>query len=316
MLIIRLLSRTAILFGTIVAASIVIFALLAVLPGDPAQVALGVNASPKALEQVRAEFGTNRPLVTQYLSWFGNFLRGSFGRSYLTHADIGPQIADRLQVTVWLVGLGMAVAIVFALPLGVVAAVMHRKMSGTLLSAISQVGMAVPSFIAAILLIDIFAVRLQWVPSGGWTPPASDPETFLRQVILPVLSLGLIQAALLSRYVRSATLNVLREDYMRTARAKGLTPGRAFLRHGMRNVAIPVVTVLGLQVSALLVGAIVIERVFVIPGLGGLLLDSVSNRDLLVVQGVVMVLLVAVLVVNFITDALYLLIDPRLRSST
>jgi len=315
-LIIRLLSRTAILFGTIVAASIVIFALLAVLPGDPAQVALGVNASPKALEQTRAEFGTNRPLVTQYLSWFGNFLRGSFGRSYLTHADIGPQIADRLQVTVWLVGLGMAVAIVFALPLGVVAAVMHRKMSGTLLSAISQVGMAVPSFIAAILLIDIFAVRLQWVPSGGWTPPASDPETFLRQVILPVLSLGLIQAALLSRYVRSATLNVLREDYMRTARAKGLTPGRAFLRHGMRNVAIPVVTVLGLQVSALLVGAIVIERVFVIPGLGGLLLDSVSNRDLLVVQGVVMVLLVAVLVVNFITDALYLLIDPRLRSST
>lgn len=316
MLIIRLLSRTAILFGTIVAASIVIFALLAVLPGDPAQVALGVNASPKALEQVRAEFGTNRPLVTQYLSWFGNFLRGSFGRSYLTHADIGPQIADRLQVTAWLVVLALVVATVLALPLGVVAAVMHRKMSGTLLSAISQVGMAVPAFIAAILLIDIFAVRLQWVPSGGWTPPASDPETFLRQVILPVLSLGLIQAALLSRYVRSATLNVLREDYMRTARAKGLTPGRAFLRHGMRNVAIPVVTVLGLQVSALLVGAIVIERVFVIPGLGGLLLDSVSNRDLLVVQGVVMVLLVVVLVVNFITDALYLLIDPRLRSST
>jgi len=313
---IRVLTRTSILFGTIVAASIAMFALLAVLPGDPAQVALGVNATPEALAQTRAEFGTNRPLVTQYLSWFGNFLHGSFGRSYLTRADIGPQIADRLQVTLWLVSLGMVVAIVIAVPLGVIAAVRHQKMSGTLLAGTSQFGMAVPSFIAAILLVDIFAVQLRWVPSGGWTPPASDPGQFLRQVSLPVLSLGLVQAALLSRYIRSTTLNVLREDYIRTARAKGLTPGRAFLRHGMRNVAIPVVTVLGLQMSALLVDAIVIERVFVIPGLGGLLLDSVSNRDLLLVQGVVMVLVVAVLAINYIVDVLYLLIDPRLRIST
>ena len=312
----RLMTRTAILLGTVVAASIAIFALLAVLPGDPAQVALGVNASPEALARTRAEFGTDRPLITQYLSWFGNVLHGSFGRSYLTRVAIGPQIADRLQVTLWLVCLGMIVAIVIAVPLGVVAAVRHQKTSGTLLAGTSQLGMSVPSFITAILLIDIFAVHLQWVPSGGWTPPASDPGQFLRQVSLPVVSLGLIQAALLSRYVRSATLNVLREDYIRTARSKGLTPGQAFLRHGLRNVAIPVVTVLGLQLAALLIDAIVIERVFVIPGLGGLLLDSVSSRDLLVVQGVVMVLVVAVLAINYIVDVLYLLIDPRLRSST
>lgn len=316
MLIIRLLSRLAILFGTIVVASIILFALLAVLPGNPAQVALGVNSSPEALKQTMEEFGTDRPLVIQYLSWFGNFLHGSFGRSYLTRAEIGPQIADRAEVTAWLVGLGTLVAIVVAVPLGVAAAVRHQKVSGTLLSGITQVGIAIPSFIAAILLINIFAVRLQWLPSGGWTPPGTDIEMFLRQIGLPVLSLGLIEAAILSRYVRSATLNVLREDYMRTARAKGLTRGRAFMRHGMRNVAIPVVTVLGLEVSALLVGAIIIESVFVMPGLGGLLLDSVSNRDLLLVQGIVMVLLVAVLVVNFITDAVYLLIDPRLRNPT
>jgi peptide/nickel transport system permease protein len=315
-LITRLLSRMAILFGTIVVASIILFTLLAVLPGNPAQVALGVNASPAALKQTMAEFGTDRPLVIQYLSWFGNFLHGSFGRSYLTHAAIGPQIADRAQVTATLVLLGTAVAIVVAVPLGVAAAVMHRKKVGTLLSGITQFGMAIPSFIAAILLIDIFAVRLHWLPSGGWTPPGTDIGMFLRQISLPVLSLGLIEAALLSRYVRSATLNVLREDYMRTARAKGLTLGRAFLRHGVRNVAIPVVTVLGLEVAALLVGAIIIESVFVMPGLGGLLLDSVSNRDLLLVQGIVMILLAAVLVVNFITDAVYLLIDPRLRSRT
>jgi peptide/nickel transport system permease protein len=200
-----------------------------------------------------------------------------------------------------------------AVPLGVAAAVRHRRASGALLSGLSQVGVAVPSFIAGIVLVTVFAVRLGWFPSGGWTPPAQDPVEFLRRLALPALALGLVQGAVLTRYVRSAVLDVLREDFLRTARAKGLTPTRALVRHGLRNAAIPVVTVLGLQLATLLIGAVVVERVFVIPGLGSLLLDGVASRDLLLVQGVVMVLVLAVLVVNFVVDVAYTVLDPRLR---
>ena len=185
-------------------------------------------------------------------------------------------------------------------------AVRHRKLSGLVLSAVSQVGVAVPAFLAGILLITVFAVKLGWLPANGWTPPAEDPVMFLKQLVLPALSLGLVQGAVLTRYVRSAVLDVLREDYLRTARAKGLRPGQALWRHGLRNAAVPVVTVLGLQLATLLIGAVVVERVFVIPGLGSLLLDGVSNRDLLLVQDVVMILVVAVLLVNFLVDLLYI----------
>lgn len=309
----RLLRRIGIFAVTIVVASMIVFGVMAVLPGDPAVVALGVNADPDLLQQTREQFGTDRPLVEQYLSWAGGLLQGDFGISYVTDAPIGPVIVDRLLVTLWLVGLGLVVAVAFAVPLGVASAVWHRKARGTALAALSQAGMAVPAFVLAILLVSIFAVRLQWVESSGWVPPAEDPVEFLKQIALPVLSLGLVQAALLSRYVRSATLDVLREDYLRTARAKGLTPGRALVRHGLRNASIPVVTVLGLQVVALLVDAIIIEVIFVVPGLGSLLLESVSNRDLLTVQGVVMVIVGVVLVVNLLIDLLYVAIDPRLR---
>jgi peptide/nickel transport system permease protein len=309
----RLLRRVGIFAVTIVVASMIVFGVMAVLPGDPAVVALGVNADPELLQQTREQFGLDRPLAEQYLSWAGGLLQGDFGISYVTDAPIGPLIVDRLLVTLWLVGLGLVVAVVFAVPLGVASAVWHRKARGTALAALSQAGMAVPAFVLAILLVSIFAVRLQWVESSGWVPPAEDPVEFLKQIALPVLSLGLVQAALLSRYVRSATLDVLREDYLRTARAKGLTPGRALVKHGLRNASIPVVTVLGLQVVALLVDAIIIEVIFVVPGLGSLLLESVSNRDLLTVQGVVMVIVGVVLVVNLLIDLLYVAIDPRLR---
>lgn len=310
-----LLRRLGVFVAAAAVASGVVFAVMAVLPGDPAVVALGVNASPELLEQTREKFGTDRPLVEQYTSWAGGLLHGDFGTSYVTDAPIGPLIADRLLVTLWLVGLGIAVAVALAGPLGVAAAVWHRKTRGTALAAVSQAGMAIPAFVLAILLVTIFAVKLQWVESSGWVPPAEDPVQFVQQIALPVLSLGLVQAALLSRYVRSATLDVLREDYLRTARAKGLTPGRALWRHGLRNASIPVVTVLGLQMAALLVDAIIIEVIFVIPGLGSLLLEAVSNRDLLTVQGVVMVIVGAVLVINLVVDLLYVAIDPRLRRS-
>ncbi|OZM72825.1 ABC transporter permease [Amycolatopsis antarctica] len=309
------LRRLAILAVSVVVASVVVFFFMAVLPGDPAQVALGVNATPELVAQTRAEFGIDRPLLTQYLDWIGGVFAGDFGQSYVTREPIGPQLLDRLGVTMWLVGAGMAVAALIALPLGTVAAVWHRRPAGTALSGLSQLGVAVPAFLAGIILVQVFAVRLGWLPSGGWTPPNQDAGAFLSGLVLPALSLGLVQGAVLTRYVRSSVLDVLREDYLRTARSKGLRPYPALIRHGLRNAAVPVVTVLGLQLATLLVGAVVVERVFVLPGLGSMLLDSVASRDLLAVQGIVLVLVVGVLLVNFLVDLLYAVVDPRLRGS-
>lgn len=312
-MLLTVLRRTGIFVASALVASALVFLVLAVLPGDPARVALGVNASEDAVARLREQFGLDRPLILQYGDWLGGLVRGDLGISYVSRSRIGPQVADRLQVTGILVFAGTLVALVIALPAGFLMAVRHRRPSGVLLSGLSQVGVAVPAFLAGILLITLFAVRLGWLPANGWTPPAEDPGMFLRQLTLPALSLGLVQGAVLTRYVRSAVLDVLHEDYLRTARAKGLTPGRALARHGLRNAAVPVVTVLGLQLATLLIGAVVVERVFVIPGLGSLLLDAVGDRDLLVVRDVCMVLVVAVLVVNFLVDLLYVVIDPRLR---
>ncbi|WP_095999929.1 ABC transporter permease [Mobilicoccus massiliensis] len=292
--------------------SLLVFAFMQILPGDPARVALGLNASEEAVARLRVEFGLDRPLPERYLTWVGGLLVGDFGTSYLSRIPVGPQIVDRFGVTTWLVGAAMLVAVALAVPLGTIAAWRHRHVSGALISALSQIGMAIPSFLAGILLIALFAVRLGWLPAGGWTPPAYDPEAFLRGLVLPALALGLVQAAVLTRYVRSAVLDVLREDYLRTARAKGLRPLQALVRHGLRNAAIPVVTVLALQLTTMLIGAVVVERVFVVPGLGSLLLDAVFARDLLVVQDVVMVLVVAVIAVNLLVEVAYLLLDPRL----
>ena len=310
----RILTRAGVFAGSLVVASLLVFWVMTVLPGDPARVALGVNATPAAVETMRARFGLDRPLVVQYADWAGGLARGDLGVSYVSEAPIGPQLADRLAVTAWLVGVGMLVAAVVAVPVGVVMAAWHRRPAGLALSALTQLGVAVPAFLAGIIAVTVFAVRLRWLPANGWTPPSVDPAMFARQLVLPAVSLGAVQGAVLARYVRSAVLDVLREDFLRTARAKGLTLWRALARHGLRNAAVPVVTVLGLQLATLLVGAVVIERVFVIPGVGSLLLDAVANRDLLVVGDVVMVLVVVVLTVNFLVDVLYLALDPRLRA--
>ncbi|RZU22330.1 peptide/nickel transport system permease protein [Kribbella rubisoli] len=315
-MILRLIERTGVFLVSLAVSSVLVFAFMAVLPGDPARVALGVNASDQAVAELRQQFGLDRPLPTQYFDWLGGLLHGDLGTSYVSKVAIGPQVFDRLQVTLWLVVAGMIIALVVAVPAGTLMAARHRKLSGLALSAVSQVGVAVPAFLAGILLIVVFAVKLGWLPANGWTPPAQDPGMFLKQLILPALALGLVQGAVLTRYVRSAVLDVLREDYLRTARAKGLRPFQALWRHGLRNAAVPVVTVLGLQLATLLIGAVVVERVFVIPGLGSLLLDGVSNRDLLLVQDVVMVLVLAVLLVNFIVDLLYVALDPRLRTAS
>ncbi|MFI7127279.1 ABC transporter permease [Nonomuraea sp. NPDC050153] len=308
-----LIKRLVVLVASTAVAGVVVFAFMALLPGDPAEVALGVNATPDAVAALREQFGTDRPPVVQFFDWFGGLLQGDFGTSYVTSSPIGPQISDRLGVTAVLVLGGMLVALVIAVPLGTFAAVHHRNPLGAAISALSQVGIAIPAFLAGILLVFVFAVQAQALPSGGYVPITENPAEWLLGLLLPWLSLGLVQGAVLTRYVRSAVLDVMREDYLRTARAKGRGSTGALWRHGLRNASIPVVTVLGLQLATLLIGAVVVERVFVIPGLGDLLLNGVAGRDLLLVQGVVMVLVVAVLLINFVVDVAYRALDPRLR---
>lgn len=312
---IRILINLARFAVTFLVATVVVFLFMRLIPGDPAQIALGVNATPELLEQTRKEFGTDRPLFAQYIDWFGGLLRGDFGTSYLTRQDISPVLTDRLQVTLILVLTAMVVALLIAIPLGTWAAVKHRNFSGALIGVGSQLGVAIPGFLAGILLVMIFAVDLGWLPANGWTAPSVDFGDFIRRLILPVVALASVQGAILTRYVRSAVLEVMSEDYLRTARAKGLSKSGALVKHGLRNAAIPVITVTGVQIAALIIGAVVIERVFVIPGLGSMLLDAVGNRDLLTVQSVVIVLVAITLILNLVVDLLYTIVDPRLRRS-
>ena len=311
----RLLRRAGIFLLTALVASVVVFALLSILPGDVARTMLGVQATPEAVAQLRQELGLDRPAPLRYLDWISGFFRGDLGTSYVTRQPIGPEVFDHLQVSLILVVSAMIIAVAVALPVGIVAAYREGTACGTLVSALSQLLVAVPGFLAGLLLVIIFAVTLGWLPSSGWAAPIEGVGPFLSYLILPALSLGLIQGAILSRYVRSAVLEISREDFMRTARSKGLTPLRALLRHGLRNALIPVLTVGGIELAALLVGAIVIESVFVVPGLGSLLVFSVQNRDLVEIQAIVMVIVVLVLLINLLVDLLYTVIDPRLRSS-
>lgn len=300
---------------TAAVASLLVFALLSVLPGDPARIALGVQADEADVARERVAMGLDRPLYRQYLDWVGGMLHGDLGTSYLTRQPVGPEIFDRLQVTLWVVAAGMVVALAIALPLGVAAAVRSRRPDGVLIGGISQVGIAIPAFLAGVLLSTVFAVELGWLPSSGWQAPIEGIGGFLSYLALPALALGLVQGSVLTRYVRSAVLDEMGKDYLRTARAKGLTRTRALLRHGLRNAAIPVVTVAGLQLTTLLIGAVVVERVFVVPGLGSLLLDKVSQRDMAEVQSIVMVLVLMVLLLNLVVDIVYTAIDPRMRSA-
>lgn len=311
----RLIRRAALFLLTLLVASVVVFALLAILPGDVARTMLGVQATPQAVAALRRELGLDRPLPVRYLEWVGGLLRGDLGTSYVTHQPIGGEVFDHLQVSLILIISGMIIAVCVALPVGVFAAHWQGRIAGAALSALSQLAVAVPGFLAGLLLVILFAVTLHWLPASGWVAPIEGIGGFLRHLLMPALSLGLIQGAILSRYVRSAVLDIMREDFMRTARSKGMTPFRALVRHGLRNALIPVLTVTGIELAALLVGAIVIESVFVVPGIGSLLVQAVQNRDLVEIQAIVMVIVALVLVINLLVDLLYAVIDPRLRSS-
>lgn len=306
--------RLLALILSLLAASLAVFAVVNLLPGDVAQVMLGQNAAPQDVAALRVKLGLDVPWPQRYFSWVGALLRGDLGRSVFTGDPVSLLIAPRVEVTFWLVGLGMLLACAVAFPLGLWSAMRRRHLDGFAVNAFSHLGMSVPAFLAGILAVIVFAVRLRWLPANGYVAWWQDPAEWARHLVLPVLSLAVVQSAVLTRYVRSAFIEVLAEDHLRTARAVGWTRLSAVLRHGVRSAALSIVTVLGLQLATLVVGAIVVERVFVMPGLGSLLLDAVSSRDLVVVQTVVMLLVVVVLAVNAIVDVAYLVLDPRLRT--
>jgi peptide/nickel transport system permease protein len=313
--------RAATFAATLLAASLVVFAVLELLPGSPAQVMLGETATPEAIAALEARLGLDRPAPLRYAAWVGGLLRSKTALSYAYDTPTFELIVERLQVSLPLALLAMALTVVVALALGVYAASRHQRAGDVGVMLLSQLGVAIPSFWLAILLILLFAVQWQWVSAGGfpgWSgADGSDGGLWpgLKALLLPALSLAAVQAAILTRVTRSAVLETMREDYVRTARAKGLSRRAVLWRHVLRNAMIPVLTIMGLQFANLITGAIVVENVFVLPGIGRLVFQAIANRDLVLVRDVVMLLAAAVVLINFVVDVLYALVDPRLRGA-
>ncbi|MCL2736943.1 MAG: ABC transporter permease [Propionibacteriaceae bacterium] len=304
--------RLAIFIGTVVVASIVIFLIVQALPGDVAQTTLGMGATADAVAALRERWGLDQPLAVRYGQWLVGMLHGDFGSSYITGASVVSQMAPRLAVTGWLVGFSVPLSLLVAWPLGLVAAMFRRRWPGAVVNALSHIGLAIPVFFVGTVATIIFAVNLGWFPANGYVTLGTSVSRWASHLVLPVASIVVVQACFLARYVRAGFIDVLTEDYYRTARAVGWTRWRGLVRHGTRNMATSLVTVVGVQIASLLVGAILVEQVFVLPGLGTMLIQAVQARDLVVVQDVVMLLVFAVLLLNFVIDMVYMAIDPRL----
>lgn len=310
-----LFKRLITLIATLVGASVVVFLVLEILPGNAAQILMGPDASPEAVQALAAKLGLNRPAFERYLSWVAGLLTGDLGISYAYSTPVSELVLERLTLTVPLAVLAMTLTAVIALAAGIYAAARHNKLGDVGVMAASQVGIAIPNFWFAILLILLFSVHLQWFSAGGFPGWEEGVLPALQALLLPALSLAVVQSAILARITRSAVLEVLREDFVRTARAKGVSQRATLWGHVLRNAMIPVITVMGLQFAELLAGTIVVESVFYLPGLGRLIFQSISNRDLIVVRNCVMLLAAMVVIVNFIVDVLYATIDPRVKAS-
>lgn len=308
-----LVRRFALLIVAFLVASVIIFGLIRLLPGDLSATIGGIEATPERLEQIREQLGLNRPLVTQYFDWMGGILSGDFGRSALTNSTVTSQLGEKLAITGPLILGSTVLALIVAVPLGVLAAVRHQRPDGLALSAVGQLGIAVPQFLVGMILIATLSGRWslpsQGFPRAGW----DEPVRAVRSLALPVLTLAVAQGSVLLRFVRASTLDVLNQDYIRTARSKGLTRTQSLFRHGLRNASIPVISVLGIQLASLIAGVVVIERVFNIPGVGLMLLRDVGNRDFDKVQGTILLIALLVLLIGFVVDLTHHLVDPRLR---
>lgn len=308
------LRRFAILIVTLLVASVVVFFVLEIVPGDPARLMLGLNATDEALNALRDQMGLNQPVIARYFDWLTGMLVGDFGTSYTYSVPVIDLVAERVTVSLPLALMALALSTAIAIPVGLFSASRRGTTADTTTMAMAQFGIAIPNFWFALLLVYVFAVTLRWVPAGGFPGWDAGPREAFGALILPAVALALPQAAILSRVARSALLETLSEDYIRTARAKGLPARTVLWRHALRNALIPVLTILGLQFAFLLAGTIIIENVFYLPGLGRLVFQAISQRDLIVVESVVLLLVATVIIVNFLVDLAYAWADPRLRS--
>lgn len=310
-----LIRRFASALLSIFLAAVLVFAALLAIPGDPAEIILGLNPSPAAAAALRQQLGLDVPPVPRFINWIGGVVQGDFGDSLNYRRPVGELLAGRLQVSVPLALAAMVIACLIALPLGTFAALRQGSWLDPLIVSFAQVGAAIPSFWLGLMLILLFSVQLGWLPAGGYTPWERSPVGALQSLILPAIALGLGQAAVITRMTRASMLEVLRQDYVRTANAKGLPQRRVILIHTLRNALVTIVTIIGLSMAQLLVGAIVIEQVFALPGLGRLALTAIGARDYPLLQAEVLLYATAIVTLSFIVDVLYGLLDPRIRYS-
>ncbi len=311
-----LIRRLVSLIVTLLVVSLLIFIVMGLLPGDPAAIMLGTSATPETLAALRAQMGLDEPLIVRYLAWLAGVLQGDLGQSYTYGVPVAGLIVERLAVTLPLALMAVVMSVGIAVPLGVAAARRHNGLFDHLAGAFSYVAIAVPAFWVGLLLIVAFSTKLGWMPAGGFPGWNAGLGAGLTALMMPALALALPQAGVLTRVARSSVLEVMNEDFVRTARAKGLDDRAAVWRHALPNALIPVVTMIGLQFTFLIAGAVLVENVFNLPGLGRLALQALSQRDVIVMQDVVLFFSAFVIVMNFLVDLAYLVIDPRLRVTT
>ncbi|TFV58369.1 ABC transporter permease [Mycobacterium sp. PS03-16] len=307
--------RVAYSLVVLVGVLIVVFALMQLVPGDPVRIALGTRYTPEAYEALRSASGLDRPVIVQFFSYLGNALTGDLGVSFRNGDPVTTTLLERLPATVSLGLVGIVIALLIAVPAGVWAALREGRVSDGIVRITSQFGVSVPDFWLGILLIALFSTTLGWLPTSGYRPLFDDPGGWLRHIILPGLTVGLVAAAIMTRYIRSAVLEVASTGYVRTARSKGLSPRVVTLRHTVRNALIPVLTITGIQLATILGGVIVVEVVFAWPGLGRLVYNAVAARDYPLIQGAVLLMAALFLLINLIVDVLYAVVDPRIRLS-
>ena len=293
--------------------SLIVFTIIHLTPGDPALIMLGEEATPQALAALRHELGLDQPLPVQYLVWLSHVLRGDLGRSIRTNQPVIEAITQRLPVTLELTTLAMVISIMAAIPAGIISATRRNSASDLISTTLALLGISMPSFFLAILLIFVFSLKVRWLPPMGYTPFQKGVWENLRGMVLPAVTLGTAAMAIVARLTRSTLLEALQQDYIRTARAKGLREQAVIYSHALKNAMIPITTILGLQIGFLLGGAVITETIFALPGVGRLVVASIFERDFPLVQGVVLVLALMHLVINLIVDLLYAYLDPRIR---
>ncbi|MBN1562208.1 MAG: ABC transporter permease [Anaerolineae bacterium] len=307
-----IIQRLILALFVVLGVTVVVFMIIQLVPGDPARVSLGQQATEENLRARRERLGLDRPLYEQYVSWVSNAIQGDLGKSLITNQPIGPQIMDRLPTTLQLAGLALLIGMAIAFPLGIISALRPGTLIDTVAMFVSQLGVAVPDFWMSILLVLLFSTTLDWLPPSGYTPITENFREWLDHMILPAMTAGFISASIQTRFIRSAMLETLRQNYVTTARAKGLRERVVIIQHSLRNAMITIVTILGLQMTALLSAVVVIEIVFALPGLGSLTLDAVDARDYPLIQATVLVMAVLVTLINLGVDIIYFLIDPRI----